>query len=193
MERGLEWRRNKVLELSSQAHSQPEIATILQVGLGTVNRDLSYLRKRAIDNIRKYIDERLPQEYERCFVGLNSIVKEAWNTSQKAEDRREKIQALSLAKECYGMKLELLTNATVVDDAIRFLSGHDKPTTNISSETGTAAAANKSKTNRTQIWQELVYLHCHVILSQKEIESLLVRRTKAYPLTQDLLTPKQRL
>jgi hypothetical protein len=37
------------------------------------------------------------------------------------EDKREKIQALSLAKECYSMKLELLTNATVVDDAIRFV------------------------------------------------------------------------
>ncbi len=38
--------------------------------------------------------------------------------------RREKIQALSLAKECYSMKLELLTNATVVDDAIRFVSSN---------------------------------------------------------------------
>jgi hypothetical protein len=38
------------------------------------------------------------------------------------EDRREKIQALSLAKQCYSMKLELLTNAAVVDDAIRFVS-----------------------------------------------------------------------
>ncbi|MFL6459993.1 MAG: hypothetical protein ACJ71J_03420 [Nitrososphaeraceae archaeon] len=27
---------------------------------------------------------------------------------------------MSLAKECYSMKLDLLTNATVVDDAIRF-------------------------------------------------------------------------
>ena len=34
----------------------------------------------------------------------------------------EKIQALSLAKECYYMKLDLLTKATVVDDAIRFVS-----------------------------------------------------------------------
>jgi hypothetical protein len=32
------------------------------------------------------------------------------------------MQALSLAKDCYSMKLELLTNATVVDDAIRFVS-----------------------------------------------------------------------
>jgi hypothetical protein len=43
-----------------------------------------------------------------------------------AEDRREKIQALSLAKECYSMKLDLLTNATVVDDAIRFVSESEK-------------------------------------------------------------------
>jgi hypothetical protein len=121
MER-LEWRRNKVLELSSQGHSQPEIARILQIGLGTVNRDLSYLRQQSKQNIRKYIDEKLPEEYEKCLVGLNAITKEAWNTAQSTEDRREKIQALSLAKECYSMKLDLLTNATVVDDAIRFVS-----------------------------------------------------------------------
>jgi hypothetical protein len=36
--------------------------------------------------------------------------------------KREKIQALSLAKDCYSMKLELLTNATVVNDATRFVS-----------------------------------------------------------------------
>jgi hypothetical protein len=64
----------------------------------------------------------LPEEYEKCLVGLTAITKEAWNTAQNTEDKREKIQALSLAKECYSMKLDLLTNATVVDDAIRFVS-----------------------------------------------------------------------
>jgi hypothetical protein len=90
--------------------------------LATVNRDISYLREQAKQNIKKYIDERLPEEYERCLVGLTSILKEAWNTATNAEDKRETIQALSLAKECYIMKLDLLTNATVVEDAIRFVS-----------------------------------------------------------------------
>lgn len=40
------------------------------------------------------------------------------------EDKREKIQALSLAKDCYSMKLELLSNTTVVDDAMKFTSTH---------------------------------------------------------------------
>jgi hypothetical protein len=118
----IEWRRSKVTKLDSQGHSQPEIARILHVSIGTVNRDLSILRQQAKENIKRYIDERLPEEYEKCLVGLNAITKEAWNTAQQTEDRREKIQALSLANECYSMKLDLLTNATVVDDAIRFVS-----------------------------------------------------------------------
>jgi len=28
---------------------------------------------------------------------------------------------VGMAKECYSMKLDLLTNSTVVDDAVRFL------------------------------------------------------------------------
>lgn len=63
-------------------------------------------------------------------VGLNSIVKEAWTTSQQTQDKRENIQALSLTKECYAMKLELLTNATVVDDAIRFVVSNNNPVHN---------------------------------------------------------------
>src|SRR6476660_10493324 len=93
-----------------------------QVDSSIVSRDVSYLRQQAKQNIKKYIDERLPEEYEKCLVGLTSILREAWNAASNTEDKREKIQALSLAKECYGMKLDLLTNATVVDDAIRFVS-----------------------------------------------------------------------
>ena len=122
----IEWRRSKVAELDSQGHSQPEISRILHVSIGTVNRDLSILRQQAKTNIKRYIDERLPNEYEKCLVGLNSITKEAWNTAHNTEDKREKIQALSLAKDCYSMKLDLLTNATVVDDAIRFVSSKSK-------------------------------------------------------------------
>jgi hypothetical protein len=88
--------------------------------------DITYLRQQAKVNIKRYIDERLPEEYEKCLVGLTAITKEAWNTAANTEDKREKIQALSLAKECYSMKLDLLTNATVVDDAIRFVSQKSK-------------------------------------------------------------------
>lgn len=118
------WRREKIQELSSQGYSQREIASVMRVGVATVNRDIAYLREQSKNNIRKYVDEKLPEEYEKCLVGLTAILKEAWNAAKGSEDKREKIQALSLAKDCYSMKLELLTNATVVDDAIRFVSAY---------------------------------------------------------------------
>jgi hypothetical protein len=127
----IEWRRAKVMELLSKGESnQSEIARILQVDKSIVCRDIAYLRQQARTNIKRYIDERLPEEYEKCLVGITAILREAWNTSQQTEDKREKIQALSLAKECYSMKLDLLTNATVVDDAIRFVSSKSKHNTN---------------------------------------------------------------
>jgi DNA-binding CsgD family transcriptional regulator len=76
-EQSIQWRRDKVLELTSQGHSQREISTILQIGIGTVNRDLSYLRTQSGQKIRNYIDETLPNEYEKCLVGITSILKEA--------------------------------------------------------------------------------------------------------------------
>jgi hypothetical protein len=110
------------MELLSKGESnQSEITRVLQVDKSIICRDIAYLRLQGKDNIKRYIDERLPEEYEKCLVGLTAITKEAWNTAQSTEDKREKIQALSLAKECYSMKLDLLTNATVVDDAIRFV------------------------------------------------------------------------
>src|SRR5215212_3800706 len=121
-----QWRRDKVQELCSKGYSQREISQTLQVGLATVNRDISYLRDQAKHNIKRYIDERMPEEYEKCLVGLNAITKEAWNTTHNTEDKREKIQALSLAKEYYSMKMDLLTNAIAVDDAIRFVSNRSK-------------------------------------------------------------------
>jgi hypothetical protein len=123
MQQIIEWRRAKVMELLSKGeNNQSEIARILQVDKSIICRDIGYLRQQSKNNIKRYIDERLPEEYEKCLVGLNAITREAWNTAQITEDKREKIQALSLAKECYSMKLDLLTNATVVDDAIRFVN-----------------------------------------------------------------------
>jgi Trp operon repressor len=74
MQQIIEWRRAKVMELLSKGESnQSEIASILQVDKSIICRDIAYLRLQAKENIKKYIDERLPEEYEKRLVGLNAI------------------------------------------------------------------------------------------------------------------------
>ncbi|MGC2383194.1 MAG: hypothetical protein WA631_08830 [Nitrososphaeraceae archaeon] len=86
---------------------------------------MAYLRLKAKENIKKYIDEYLPAEYENCLDGLNNIMKDAWAMSIDSDsDKRERMQALTLVKECYAMKFDLLSSGTVVDRAIRFVENH---------------------------------------------------------------------
>ena len=96
-----------MLELSSQGQSQPQIARILQVGLGTVNRDLQYLRQEAKENIRKYIDERLPIEYQKCLIGLDAILAKTWDVANKEVSlERDRLQAVSIGMQAYAMKID---------------------------------------------------------------------------------------
>ncbi|HEY7572379.1 MAG TPA: hypothetical protein VH796_13510 [Nitrososphaeraceae archaeon] len=58
----------------------------------------------------------------RNNIWLDLNIKRVEIAATNDEGKQEKIQALSFAKECNGMKLGPLTNATVVDDAIKFVS-----------------------------------------------------------------------
>jgi hypothetical protein len=60
MKNSLEWHRSKVQELASQGHNLSEISRILQISQPTINRDITYLRQQAKDDIKRYIDERQP-------------------------------------------------------------------------------------------------------------------------------------
>ena len=100
----VEWRRAKALELLSKGNSQSEIAKVLQVDLYITSRDVYFLKEQAKHNIKRYIDERLPEQYEKCMVGLNAITKEAWDTAQSTEDKREKDTGFITAKECYSIE-----------------------------------------------------------------------------------------
>ncbi|MFL6348708.1 MAG: hypothetical protein ACJ72X_10490 [Nitrososphaeraceae archaeon] len=74
-------KRQSARALQQRIQPKREISQILQIALATVNRDVSYLRNEAKHIIKRYIDERLPDEYEKCLVGLTAILREAWNTT----------------------------------------------------------------------------------------------------------------
>jgi predicted transcriptional regulator len=123
----LEWRRSKVLELSSQVHSQPEIASILQISQPTVNRDIGYLRGQARQNLQKHIQDKLPEEYQNCMTGINQVLKICWEIVNKSRninndngqtvtmtDNKIVLQALALINDCNKYKMDLTTNGVVI-------------------------------------------------------------------------------
>ena len=90
----IEWRRAKILELKSQGLDQREISQILHVSPTTITFDLQYLRKEARKTIREYTTELLPLQLRIFMVANQNAIKQYWDISQKAQDNKEKIQAL---------------------------------------------------------------------------------------------------
>jgi hypothetical protein len=134
--RQIDWRRAKVLELSSQGHSQREIADIVHVGIGTINRDMTYLRNKAQENLKTHIQDKLPEEYQNCMTGINQVLKICWEIVNKSRnvnnnndgsdtvaitDSKTVLQALALINDCNKYKMDLTTNGVIITDAIKFV------------------------------------------------------------------------
>jgi orotate phosphoribosyltransferase-like protein len=118
----LEWRRNKVLELSSQGLTQSDIATELHIVQPTVAKDLKYIRKQAHDNLQYHIQETLPLEVNRAMVGINQVLRMCWSIANKAVDDRTRLQALALISECNKQKVDLSTNSGIVSEAMKYVT-----------------------------------------------------------------------
>lgn len=72
----INWRRARVIDQTIKGHTQYEIAESLQVGIGTVNRDLSFFKQQAKENSAKFI-EKIQQEHEKSMIRLHAILKQA--------------------------------------------------------------------------------------------------------------------
>ena len=86
----VDWRRNKVQQLLVRGYSQWDVAEELQIDQSTVSRDVQYLRQQAQENLQKHIQQKLPEEYQRCLTGMNQVLKLSWqianNNKQNGQD-----------------------------------------------------------------------------------------------------------
>jgi hypothetical protein len=117
-----EWRRNKVLELSSQGYSERDIGSQLQISHITVHRDLVYLKRQAQDNLQYHIHEAVPEYYQKCLWGMKRVLKQTLEIAETSSDPKIKLEAMRIANDCYRYIMDLTTNGAVVTDAIKYVT-----------------------------------------------------------------------
>ena len=118
----LDWRRSKVLELSSQGYSEREISETIKVSDTTVHRDLVHLREQAQENLQKHIHQTIPQEHQQSLTGINQVLKMAWGIATQDIDNKTKLQALALINDCNKYKMDLATGSGICKEAINFVT-----------------------------------------------------------------------
>ena len=95
----MEWRRDRVLELSSQGFSQTDISTVLHVNKSLVSKDITHLRNRARENLQHHIHQTIPEEYQKAMNSLNQVLRMSWSIVGKTEDEKTRLQALALIND----------------------------------------------------------------------------------------------
>jgi hypothetical protein len=94
----------------------------LHVTQPTVNKDLAYLRKQAQENLQHHIHETVPEEYQKCMVGMKRNLKQTLEIRDNADNPKVKLQAAAIANDCYKFILDMATNASIVSDALKFVT-----------------------------------------------------------------------
>jgi hypothetical protein len=99
---------------------------MLRVGAATIGRDLAYLNKQARESLQVHIQERLPEQYQKCLNGFAQVLKMAWNIvliDSGSGNNTTRLQALSLISDCYKYQMDLTTNGIIMNDAIKYVQG----------------------------------------------------------------------
>jgi hypothetical protein len=118
----VDWRRDRVLELSSQGYSQSDISTVLQMDKSVISRDIAHLRHRARKNLKRHIHQTIPEEYQKACNTLNQVLRMTWAIVSKTEDEKTRLQALVLINDVNKYRTELVTNGVIVNDALLIVS-----------------------------------------------------------------------
>ena len=90
--------------------------------LTAVNRDIQFLRHQAQENLQKHIHETVPEEYQKCMIGMKRNLKQTLEIADTAADPKVKLQARAIANECYKYLMDLCTNAGIVSDALKYVT-----------------------------------------------------------------------
>ena len=118
----LEWRRQTVLALLAEDHSQNEIASILQVSPASISKDVAYLKDRSKLLLKTHLKETFPLEYQQALLNLKTLRKEAREMLRKPEtDERVKTRLFIVIKDITESIMNLILKGDAIDDAIAFM------------------------------------------------------------------------
>ena len=115
----IEWRHSQVLQLAADGYSEREIAAQLKISQPTIHRDITLLKRQAKEQISEYIIHQVPFEYKKTLAGLEGIIKHMSNIIANAgTDKKEIMQASTIKMQALNMKMELVSNVSLVEEAI---------------------------------------------------------------------------
>src|SRR5215207_4113311 len=111
----IEWRRNKVRQLLLRGNTQAEISRTLDISQPTISRDIDFIHSKYITK-SKNTYRRLSEEYINISLGIDEMINNSWKiVDDNRTNVRSRLKAMSVIKECYKYKTEMLGTERTLD------------------------------------------------------------------------------
>jgi hypothetical protein len=113
-------RQSRVAEVLAQGYTnQSEIAHKLNVTELSISRDIQFLNRKAQENPKVHVERRIPFEIEKCYIGLNLVLKKAFEiTNLENAKISEKVAALQVVLTAYDKMWEVISGRPVLKEVI---------------------------------------------------------------------------
>ena len=89
----------------------------------------------------------VPEEYQKCMVGMKRNLKETLEISATSADPRVKLQARAIANDYYKFILDMSTDAGIVSDALKYVTQKVNTLQKIDDRIEEAAEEQETATN----------------------------------------------
>jgi hypothetical protein len=83
---------------------------------------MGHLRQQAQESLQKHIYEVVPEEYQKCMVGMRHNRKHVLEIGEAASDPKINLESRRIANDCYQYIMDLCTDARVISDALKFVT-----------------------------------------------------------------------
>lgn len=120
----INWRRNKVMQYNMTGMNQMDIADALQISQASVSLDLSYIKEESKQQLQSVISDIIPLQWRRTREALQFVERELLQIWKGAKTEALKMQALTFFSDTYLKEMELCANATVIDEALKFVNSN---------------------------------------------------------------------
>jgi transcriptional antiterminator len=120
------YRRQQVALLLVKGWSQYDIAKSLNCSQTTISRDVESLEKYAREELKKFIDRKMPLIHLQSLQGINQVLQSAWGVVENTKSEYVHIHALNLIHGCYISIDNLATGSGIVKDSIVLLTNKSK-------------------------------------------------------------------
>jgi hypothetical protein len=65
----------------------------------------------------------MPVEYQKGIASIDQVLRMCWGIVGRSDDERIRLQALALIDQCNSHKMDMITNGTIISDALKYVNG----------------------------------------------------------------------